>query len=205
MGAVRAIDPSKRAREGGLAAHFFFSIDAERGIRDLLPLAQIVDDTVTGMGYELVEVAFAPRGLLRVFIDGPEGVRIEDCARVSRQLSHVLTVENADYQRLEVSSPGLDRPLKRLGDYERFVGHLVALKLRRPFEGRSNFTGVLVREADGAFGLDLVESTKPPAKAQAARAASPKKARPDAAASGRRLNFSLDEVERARLVPNLAF
>lgn len=170
-----------------------------------MPLAQIVDETVTGMGYELVEVAFAPRGLLRVFIDQPDGVRIEDCERVSRQLVHVLTVENVEYQRLEVSSPGLDRPLKRAADYERFLGQKVALKLRSPFEGRRNFTGVLVRDESGGFGLDLIEDPKPAGKGKAARAGAPKKGPAPAQDAGRRMVFSLDEVERARLVPNVEF
>lgn len=171
----------------------------------MVPLARIVEETVTGMGYELVEFVFAPSGLLRVFLDAPAGVRIEDCERVSRQLGHVLEVEAVDYQRLEVSSPGLDRPLHRLADYERFVGQTITLKLRRPFEGRRNFTGVLVREEDGGFGIDLIETPEPASKGRAARVIGPKKGRPSTPVTGRRMNFSLDEVERARLVPNIGF
>ena len=171
----------------------------------MLPIAQIVEDTVAGMGYELVDVVFGPRGLLQVFIDQPEGVLIEDCERVSRQLVHVLMVEEADYQRLEVSSPGIDRPLKRAEHYERFVGEMIELKLRSPFEGRRNFKGMLVREDDGGFAIDLVEDPEPAAKGSAGRGSGKKKGRREAALTGRRMGFSLDEVERARLVPNVGF
>ena len=86
-------------------------------------LADLIETTLIGMGYELVELERAPAGLLRVYIDQPEtGIVIEDCEKVSRQLTHVLTVENVDYERLEVSSPGLDRPLKKLADFVRFAG-----------------------------------------------------------------------------------
>jgi ribosome maturation factor RimP len=121
----------------------------------------VIERTVAGMGYEPVDIEFAQQGLLRVFIDAPSGVRIEDCERVSRQLSHVLTVENVDYSRLEVSSPGLDRPLKRREDFERFAGQRVALRLRLPLSGRRNFEGVLMVEPDGQFGLELVETGAP--------------------------------------------
>ena len=87
-------------------------------------LYPLVEKTVTGLGYELVDMEQAARGLLRVFIDTlPEQARpvtVEDCETVTHQLLHVLTVENVNYERLEVSSPGLDRPLKKLTDYARF-------------------------------------------------------------------------------------
>jgi len=77
------------------------------------PVQVVVEQALGGLGYELVELEFGQRGLLRVFIDAPEGIRLEDCERASRQLSHVLTVENVDYSRLEVSSPGVDPPCTR--------------------------------------------------------------------------------------------
>ena len=89
----------------------------------------LIEKTVTGMGYELVELELGARGLLRVFIDTLPAhgrpVMVEDCEKVTHQLLHVLTVENVNYERLEVSSPGLDRPLKKLSDYERFAGQEV--------------------------------------------------------------------------------
>ena len=117
-------------------------------------LFDLVEKTVQGLGYELVDMEMAARGLMRVYIDfqaqdvAEKGyIKVEDCEVVSHQLSHVLTVENAAYERLEVSSPGLDRPLKKLSDYQRFVGQEAVIKLRMPMPlaaNRKSFTGVLV-------------------------------------------------------------
>ena len=167
------------------------------------------------MGYELVELETAQNGLLRVFIDAPAGIRLEDCERVSRQLSHVLTVEDVDYRRLEVSSPGLDRPLTRPGDFARFAGSQAAVKLKRPLQGRRNFEGVLTVEPDGRFGLELIGDAQRQAQAargkgagrkpaKAAKAAGDAAAAPEAAAT-KKLVFALDEIDRARLVPNVKF
>ena len=122
-------------------------------------LHELIEKTVTGLGYELVDLEMSPRArVLRIFIDKPEnarGVNIDDCVAVSNQLSRVLTVENIDYDRLEVSSPGLDRPLKKAADYERFAGSEIHLKLRIPFNGRRNFNGVLQGLQDGKVRLVL--------------------------------------------------
>ncbi len=118
---------------------------------------ELLETTVTGLGYELVDVERSPRGrVLRVFIDKPEkprGVDIDDCALVSNQLSRVLTVENVDYDRLEVSSPGIDRPLKKEADFQRFAGSEITVKLRLPVNGRRNFSGVLLGMRDGQVCL----------------------------------------------------
>lgn len=225
------------------------------------PVQAVIERTVSGMGYELVDVEIAGRGLLRVFIDlpaeaykasaaaqngataqpdAPLSVKVEDCERVSHQLSHVLTVENIDYDRLEVSSPGVDRPLKRRSDYERFVGAEITVRLREPLAGRRNFEGVLVHDEidPERWHLDLTErkpvdakrggakggargGVKVVAKKQpGARSAAP--AGPGSPASGgaaadagpdagpdsekvRRLSFTLDEIERARLVLKVKF
>lgn len=178
-------------------------------------LQEIVERTLAAMGYELVDIELAPRGLLRVFIDAPAGIRMEDCERASHQLSHVLTVEDVDYERLEVSSPGLDRPLKKPADFVRFAGEEVAVKLKRPFEGRRNFEGVLTVEPDGRFGLELIaDADRPgvPGKGGAARRVprtAPAKRAPKAAAAApaaeMKLVFALDEIDRARLVPKVKF
>ena len=122
-------------------------------------LHELIEKTVIGLGYELVDLEMSPRArVLRIFIDKPEkarGVDIDDCVAVSNQLSRVLTVENIDYDRLEVSSPGLDRPLKKPADYERFAGSEVHLKLRIPFNGRRNFNGLLQGLQDGKVRLVL--------------------------------------------------
>ena len=137
----------------GHCAHFLF-VAAE------MDFAQVVETAVTGLGYELVDVERSNRGrMIRVFIDltaaaAAAGSRkksgamisVEDCEKVSRQLTYVFTVENVDYDRLEISSPGLDRPLKKQSDFERFAGQEVMVKLRAALGGahgiRKNFQGV---------------------------------------------------------------
>ncbi len=120
---------------------------------------EVLEKTVTGLGYELVDVERSPRGrLLRVYIDLPDkprGVDVEDCAVVSNQLSRVLTVENVDYDRLEVSSPGIDRPLRKESDFVRFAGAEITVRLRLPMAGRRNFSGVLLGMADGRLRLRI--------------------------------------------------
>jgi ribosome maturation factor RimP len=126
-----------------------------------MQLIELIEATVTGLGYELVEFETSPRArLLRVFIDKPvaeptqkSGIGVEDCAAVSNQLTRVFTVENVDFDRLEVSSPGLDRPLVKAADYRRFAGQEVQLKLRVPLGTQRNFSGVL----EGLETVDGVE------------------------------------------------
>ena len=118
-----------------------------------------VEDTVTGLGYDLVDAEKSAGGLLRVLIDqlpatgGVEGqeaaITVDDCEKVTRQLQHVLEVEGCAYERLEVSSPGLDRPLKKAADYARFVGEQVELTLKMPFHGRKKYSGELQASGEG--------------------------------------------------------
>lgn len=136
---------------------------------------ELIEQTVGGMGYELVDVETSPRGrLLRVFIDKPmdaslanAGVSIDDCAAVSNHLTRLFTVEDVDFDRLEVSSPGLDRALKKAADFERFAGHEAQIKLRLPIStdagSRKNFSGVIagmrgdrvvLRVGDGANAVE---------------------------------------------------
>ncbi|MDR2788855.1 MAG: ribosome maturation factor RimP [Candidatus Accumulibacter sp.] len=122
-----------------------------------MDLAVLIEKTVNGLGFELVDIEQSPRGrVLRVFIDKQDkagGVDVEDCARVSHQLSRVLTVENVDYDRLEISSPGLDRVLKKPADFARFAGSEINLRLRLAVGGRRNFNGVLHGLRDGKVCL----------------------------------------------------
>ncbi len=124
-----------------------------------MDLHELLEKTVTGLGFELVDVEQSPRGrVLRLFIDKPEkpgGVDVDDCAIVSNQLSRVLAVENIDYDRLEISSPGMDRVLKKASDFERFAGSEVNLRLRLPLAGRRNFNGVLRGVRDGKVCLTV--------------------------------------------------
>ena len=118
-------------------------------------LEAVVEPVVTGMGYELVELQAANGGrMLRLFIDKPGGIRVEDCAAVSRQLSRVLEVEGVDYERLEVSSPGLDRPLRRQEHFAAAQGHRVRLRTTgKKLRGEvlaANEQSVTVAASDGA-------------------------------------------------------
>jgi ribosome maturation factor RimP len=142
-----------------------------------MDLSELLERTVTGMGYELVGVERPARGgLLRVYIDRPGGVNVDDCATVSHQLSRVLTVENVSYDRLEVSSPGLDRPLKKERDFVRFAGQKARVRMRVPLDGQRNFTGVVREAAGGKVQLEV---------------------------DGRVLSLDLGDMESARLVPNI--
>lgn len=122
---------------------------------NMVDLSALLEKTLTGLGYELVLLERAGRGLLRIYIDKPGGIQIDDCVNVSHQLSQLFTVENIDYDRLEVSSPGLDRPLTRPRDYERFAGEIVALKLRVPMDKRKRLTGRLIGLEADTVKLDM--------------------------------------------------
>jgi len=156
-----------------------------------LRLFELIEITLAGMGYELVDLEQAGHGLLRVYIDfaeqeaDPANIAVEDCEKVSHQLSHVLLVENVAYERLEVSSPGLDRPLKKLEHYVRFAGQEAVVKLRMPMPGAANrksFQGVLHAPDGDKLKLEF-EGKDGPAM----------------------LEFSLADVDKARLVPKVDF
>ena len=118
-------------------------------------IENLIEQVVSGLGYELVDIEFSPRGrLLRVFLDIERGITVDDCATVSNQLQRVFEVENVDYDRLEISSPGLDRPLKKLADFERFVGENAQLRLSLPVGNQRNFVGVLGGVRDGDVVLE---------------------------------------------------
>ncbi len=177
---------------------------------------QAIDGTVTGLGYELVELDRSGGGLLRVTIDrvpgreyptgASEAVTVDDCEAVTRQLQYVLEVEQCDYARLEVSSPGLDRLLKNEADYARFAGLEVDLTLRLPMPGlagRKKFRGqLLAHEAAGGKGWRLVLT--PPADPSAKKGVPPKKKAAEAAPQ-QVLDFVFDDVREARLVPVIDF
>jgi ribosome maturation factor RimP len=124
-------------------------------IEDMIELPALLEKTLSGLGYELVMLERAGRGLMRIYIDKPGGIMIEDCVSVSNHLSQLFTVENIDYDRLEVSSPGIDRPLTRAQDYVRFAGEMVALKLRVPMDKRKRMTGRLIGLEAETIKLDM--------------------------------------------------
>jgi ribosome maturation factor RimP len=150
----------------------------------LSALEPLVESTVRGLGYELADFEFINGGrMLRVFIEkshevdpgqGQGGVTVADCEAASRQLQRVFEVEGVPYDRLEVSSPGLDRRLRKAADFARFTGHEAQVRLRRPLNGRRNFTGI-IRAVDGE--------------------------RVEFEFEGDRMAFDLAELDRARLVP----
>jgi ribosome maturation factor RimP len=141
-----------------------------------LDLKALLETTVGGMGYELVGTERAANGLLRLYIDKPGGITVDDCATVSHQVSRVLAVENVSYDRLEVSSPGLDRLLRSERDFARFAGQRARVRMRVPVEGQRNFMGVVREAGAGRVQLDV---------------------------DGRTLSLEIGNVETARLVPNL--
>jgi ribosome maturation factor RimP len=161
---------------------FFATLD-----NPLMTWQGAVEKTVIGLGYDLVDTERTAGGLLRVFLDRVAGdpagefITVDDCERVTRQLQHVLEVEGCSYERLEVSSPGLDRPLKRAADYARFAGQQVDLTLKLLFKGRKKYRGEL--QAHGEAWC-LVWHDGPVEQA---------------------LHFELAEVREARLVPVVDF
>ncbi len=130
------------------------------------------------MGYELVDVQASNGGRhLRLFIDKPGGVTLDDCAAISRHLTRVLAVEGIDYERLEVSSPGLDRPLRKADDFARFAGRRAEVRMRTPdATGRRKFAGVLRGVEAGQVSMEL---------------------------EGQTVRLALDDVDRAKLIAEL--
>lgn len=120
-----------------------------------MDVARLVETTVAGLGYELVDFEVSGRGLMRVLLDQPSGIMVKDCELVSHQLTRLFAVEGVNYGRLEVSSPGLDRPIKKESDFIRFCGKKAQLKLRLPLAGRKNFIGILGSLQDGVLQLDV--------------------------------------------------
>jgi ribosome maturation factor RimP len=175
-------------------------------------LQDIVEQTVTGLGYELVEIERSTGGLLRITIDQPwnpqalQSINVEDCEKVTRQLQFALEVEGTEYRRLEVSSPGIDRPLRSEKDFERFAGEVVDITLKAPMgaaaggqvaANRKKFRGTLERGQAG--GWQIVWSDEPAAKP------GQKVSRKRAPAPVQALGFTLDELKEARLAPIVDF
>ena len=176
-------------------------------------LQSIVETTVGGLGYDLVEIDRSAGGLLRITIDHPwtagapgNLVAVEDCERVTRQLQFALEVEEIEYRRLEVSSPGIDRPLRHAADFERFVGEVIDITLKAPMgeaaQGQVNakrkkFRGTL--EIAEAGGWQIVWSDAPEPK-PGVRVSKKKAPQPMQA-----LGFTLDELREARLAPIVDF
>jgi len=183
-----------------------------------MALQETIEQTVTGLGYELVEIERTGGGLLRVTIDMPylsnaqRFINAEDCEKVTRQLQFVLEVEGAEYSRLEVSSPGIDRPLRNEKDFERFAGELIDITLKAAIGGaatagssvsasRKKFRGTLERTcgASGKPAWQIVWSDEPSAKP------GQKVSKKRIPAPLQALGFTLDEILQARLAPVVDF
>jgi ribosome maturation factor RimP len=149
-------------------------------------LVKLLETTLAGMGYELVDLEQSNRGkLLQVFIDLPhvvgapeKSITVEDCQAVSNQLTRLFAVEGVDYDRLEISSPGMDRVLRKPADFERFAGEQVNMKMRLPVNGRKKFAGVIRSVVDGRVELDI---------------------------EGGSVSLELVNLDKARLVPKIEF
>ena len=153
----------------GGSAHFLF-VEPNSGSAGWL------EQTLQSLGSELVDLEMSRSGLVRVFIDKPGGITVDDCASVSNHLMRVFAVEGFEYERLEVSSPGLDRPLKRLEDFGRFAGRDATVRLKLPRDGRRRLEGRIAGVEDGAVVLEV---------------------------EGKRWSVALAEIDRARLVPDV--
>ncbi|WP_350282864.1 ribosome maturation factor RimP [Nitrosomonas sp.] len=143
-----------------------------------MSLFELLEPTIAGMGYELVDIEqSAPGRLLRIFVDKQGGsITLDDCVVISNHLSQLLAVENIDYNRLEVSSPGLDRPLKKKADFIRYIGESARIRLRIALQGQRNFVGTLTEMNDDVLTLNV---------------------------DGRLLLIELRNLEKARLIPKL--
>jgi ribosome maturation factor RimP len=143
----------------------------------VIDLEKLLDPTISGLGYQLVEVQRQNRGrLVRVFIDKDDGVDVEDCALVNRHLLKLFLVEKIEYDRVDVSSPGLDRLLRKKEDFVRFAGRQIKVKMKEPVDGQRNFTGILMNMQDGKMELKLEEGM---------------------------MSLDIDNLVQARLVPNI--
>ena len=166
-----------RSAEVGFKPTFAFMVMEKHIQADRL--RALVEPVVAHLGFEVVDIEFVSgQKILRIYIDGPQGIDVDDCARVSRQVSALFDVEDPipGQYTLEISSPGLDRPLARPGDFERFAGSQIKVKTVLPVDGRRNFRGRLVGVVDGRVVLEADET---------------------------RYDLAFDNIEKARLVPEL--
>ena len=143
-----------------------------------MEVQNILEKTLPALGYELVDFELTAQGTLRVFIDQPGGITVEDCATVSNHLSRLFMVEDVNYKNLEVSSPGLDRPLKKAADFVRFNGEQAKIKTRLPVEGQKNFIGRIERCENDVVTLSF---------------------------DGKTADIELSNIDKARLKPEFKF
>jgi ribosome maturation factor RimP len=144
----------------------------------MVDFVALIEPTLTGLGYELIEVDYLVKTrMLRIFVDSQTGITLDDCTKISHQLSRLLTVEEVDYSRLEVSSPGLDRLLIKPAHFLRFIGSPVKIKLKRTQHQRKLFTGTLTAYDETTQRLQLHTEELG------------------------MIDFEMSEIERVRLIP----
>ena len=168
----------------------------------------VVISTVGGLGYELVDFERTASGVLRVFIDKEDGISVEDCANVSNHLTRVFAVENVDFDRLEVSSPGLDRPLKGIEAFRRFVGRGAKVKLNAMVDARKRFEGVIEGVDGGDITFRLIDDKAGPriSKASASKGTGKISAKVKVAlktTEDKLISVPVEKIDRARLIPEI--
>ncbi len=177
-----------------------------------MDVSTIVKTTVTALGFELVDFERGG-GMLKVYIDKSTGITVEDCAAVSNQLTRVFMVENIDFERLEVSSPGLDRPLKTIADFEKFIGVRVKVRLNQAVDNRKRFDGEVVAVDGDKITFDLADdlAVAPGGKVKVNKKVA-SKAKIDAkalaknaeeAVAEKKITVALSDIDRARLIPDI--
>ncbi|MBT5670051.1 ribosome maturation factor RimP [Burkholderiales bacterium] len=141
-----------------------------------MEIQDLLEKTLAGMNYELVDFEVAGQsGLVRILIDAEKGIGLEDCSLVSSHLSRLFEIEQFQYDRLEVSSPGLDRPLKKLADFERFVGEKIVVQFKLAYEGQRKFRGQLMEVRENLIDMEVD--------------------------GDRVITFELHEIKKANLIP----
>ena len=200
-------------------APIFFWIFSTNGYmqKSTAEITRIVEETVQGLGYEFVDFERLPRGLMRITIDSQAegGVGVDDCETVSNQITALFTVEGIDYERLEVASPGVERPLKRASEWGRFVGRPAHVELYEPMKaegfpeaGRRKLDGIIlgIEGEPGneviSFSFEELDIARTPSQAaksrQSGEAAKPK-------ADQVHVTFGINDVDRANLIAELDF
>ena len=180
-----------------------------------MDVSDVVKTTVLALGFELVDFERGG-GMFKVFIDKPDGITVEDCAAVSNQLTRVFMVENVDFERLEVSSPGLDRPLKTIADFEKFIGVRVKVRLYEPVDARKRFDGAVLAVDGDKITFDLADDSAAVAGAVGSKVKLKKKVASKVALNTvalaknaaeqvieKRITVALSDIERARLIPDI--
>ena len=141
-----------------------------------MEIQDLLEKTLVGMNYELVDFEVAGQsGLVRILIDADKGIGLEDCSLVSSHLSRLFEIEQFQYDRLEVSSPGLDRPLKKLADFERFIGEKIVVQFKLAYEGQRKFRGRLMEVRENLIDMEVD--------------------------GDRVITFELHEIKKANLIP----